>query len=109
MLLQHLCDFGRLHIQYSLQVVCVSRSVPLTLPISFDFNRVYTSTGDVMISCQVFFFVTLLISLSVKSPEDFSTNGFTLNGYDVRRSSVLLMDGDIMELPSSRSGKSPIM
>ena len=55
MLLQHLCDLGWLHIQYSLQVVCVSyRRVPLTLPISFCFNRVYTSTGDVMISCQVF-------------------------------------------------------
>lgn len=49
---------------------------------------VHTSTGGVMISCQ-----------------DFSTNGFTLNGYDVRRSSVLLMDGDIMELPSSRKFK----
>lgn len=46
---------------------------------------------------------------SVNSPKDFSTNGFTLNGYDVRRSSVLLMDGDIMELPSSRSRKSSIM
>jgi hypothetical protein len=53
--------------------------------------------------------VAPLISLSVKSPKDFSTNGFTLNGYDVRRSSVLLMDGDVMEFPSSRSGKSPIM
>lgn len=50
-----------------------------------------------------------LISVSVKSPKDLSTNGFTLNGYDVRRSSVLLMDGDTMEFPSSRSGKSPIM
>ncbi|KAN0121657.1 meiosis-specific serine/threonine-protein kinase mek1 [Russula decolorans] len=49
---------------------------------------VHTSTGGVMISCQ-----------------DLSTNGFTLNGYDVRRSSVLLMDGDIMELPSSRKFK----
>ncbi|KAI0305027.1 kinase-like protein, partial [Russula brevipes] len=49
---------------------------------------VYTSTGGVMISCQ-----------------DFSTNGFTLNGYEVRRSSVLLMDGDIIELPSSRRFK----
>ncbi|KAI0005567.1 kinase-like protein [Russula compacta] len=46
---------------------------------------VNTSSGGVMISCQ-----------------DFSTNGFKLNGYEVRRSSVLLMDGDIMELPSSR-------
>lgn len=50
-----------------------------------------------------------LISASVKSPKDLSTNGFTLNGYDVRRSSVLLMDGDTMELPSSRSGKPPII
>jgi hypothetical protein len=61
-----------------------------------------------MVSCQVFlsgspFFRT------VNSLKDFSTNGFTLNGYDVRRSSVLLMDGDIMELPSSRSRKSPIL
>jgi hypothetical protein len=56
MLLQHLCDLGRLHLQYSLQVVCVSwdRRVPLTLLITFYFNRVYTSTGSVMISCQVF-------------------------------------------------------
>ncbi|KAH9969108.1 kinase-like protein [Russula dissimulans] len=49
---------------------------------------VNTSTGGVMISCQ-----------------DLSTNGFTLNGYEVRRSSVLLMDGDIMELPFSRRFK----
>ncbi|KAI9513077.1 kinase-like protein [Russula earlei] len=49
---------------------------------------VHTSTGGVMISCQ-----------------DVSTNGLTLNGYEVRRSSVLLMDGDIMGLPSSRKFK----
>ncbi|KAI0271432.1 kinase-like protein [Gloeopeniophorella convolvens] len=49
---------------------------------------VHTSTGGVMVSCQ-----------------DLSTNGFTLNGYDVRRSSVILMDGDVIELPSSRKFK----
>lgn len=48
-------------------------------------------------------------ALDINSPKDFSTNGFILNGYDVRRSSVLLMDGDIMEFPSLRSGISPFM
>ncbi len=106
MLRQHLCDLGRLHLQCPLQVVCVShdRRDPLALPLLFDFDRVHTSTGGVMISCQVFLSGSSL-SLFVYSPKDFSTNGFTLNGYDVRRSSVLLMDGDIMELPSSRSRK----
>ncbi|KAN0135652.1 meiosis-specific serine/threonine-protein kinase mek1 [Lactarius tabidus] len=46
---------------------------------------VHTSTGGITVSCQ-----------------DLSTNGFTLNGHEVRRSSVLLMDGDVIELPSSR-------
>ncbi|KAH8991926.1 kinase-like protein [Lactarius akahatsu] len=46
---------------------------------------VHTSTGGITISCQ-----------------DLSTNGFTLNGHEVRRSSVLLMDGDVIELPASR-------
>ncbi|KAI0307670.1 kinase-like domain-containing protein [Multifurca ochricompacta] len=36
---------------------------------------------------------------------DLSTNGFILNGYEVRRSSVLLMDGDVIELPLSRKFK----
>ena len=71
-------------------------------------DRVHTSTGGVMISCQVLLSGSPL-SRCVNFPKDFSTNGFVLNGYNVRRSSVLLMDGDIMELPSSRSGKSPIM
>jgi hypothetical protein len=59
-----------------------------------------------MISCQVFlddrFSLSRLRLVNVL--KDLSTNGFTLNGYEVRRSSVLLMDGDIMELPFSRSG-----
>ncbi|KAH8998816.1 kinase-like protein [Lactarius hatsudake] len=46
---------------------------------------VHTSTGGITVSCQ-----------------DLSTNGFTLNGHEVRRSSVLLMDGDVIELPASR-------
>ncbi|KAI0249498.1 kinase-like domain-containing protein, partial [Lactifluus subvellereus] len=47
-----------------------------------------TSMGGIMVSCQ-----------------DLSTNGFTLNGYEVRRSTVLLMDDDVIELPSSRRFK----
>lgn len=78
------------------------------LPLILLLDRVHTSTGGVMISCQVFLSGSPL-SQCVNSQKDFSTNGFVLNGYNVRRSSVLLMDGDIMELPSSRSGKSPIM
>ncbi|KAH9082238.1 kinase-like protein [Lactarius deliciosus] len=58
-----------------------ARSVPLTAP----FHSVHTSTGGITVSCQ-----------------DLSTNGFTLNGHEVRRSSVLLMDGDVIELPASR-------
>jgi hypothetical protein len=50
-------------------------------------------------------FERFLALLSNKnSPKDFSTNGFKLNEYWVRRSAALLMDGDILELPSSRRG-----
>ena len=45
-------------------------------------------------------FLTLISTAN--SLKDSSTNGFKLNGYEVRRSSALLMDGDILELPSSQ-------
>jgi len=44
----------------------------------------------------------LALISTANSPKDSSTNGFKLNGYDVRRSSALLMNGDILELPSSQ-------
>ncbi|KAI0068281.1 kinase-like protein [Artomyces pyxidatus] len=47
---------------------------------------VHSSTGNVIVSCQ-----------------DLSTNGFTLNGHQVRRASVILMHGDVIQLPSSKS------
>ncbi|KAH9176843.1 kinase-like protein [Lactarius sanguifluus] len=53
-------------------------------------DSVHTSTGGITVSCQ-----------------DLSTNGFTLNGHEVRRSSVLLMDGDVIELPASRKRGHP--
>ncbi|TFY50323.1 hypothetical protein EVG20_g11586 [Dentipellis fragilis] len=34
---------------------------------------------------------------------DFSTNGLILNGHRVRRTSVILMDGDIIQIPSSKT------
>jgi hypothetical protein len=55
-----------------------------------------------MISCQVFFEHDLALISIADSLKDSSTNGFKLNGYEVRRSSALLMDGDILELPSSQ-------
>ncbi|TFY83403.1 hypothetical protein EWM64_g611 [Hericium alpestre] len=39
------------------------------------------------------------------SAQDLSTNGLILNGHKVRRTSVILMDGDIIEIPSSRAFK----
>ncbi|PIL31727.1 transporter [Ganoderma sinense ZZ0214-1] len=44
-----------------------------------------SSNGGVIISCH-----------------DHSTNGLVLNGHRIRKTSVLLMDGDILEIPSSQ-------
>ncbi|KAM5530318.1 hypothetical protein V8D89_016019 [Ganoderma adspersum] len=44
-----------------------------------------SSNGGIIISCH-----------------DHSTNGLVLNGHRIRKTSVLLMDGDILEIPSSQ-------
>jgi hypothetical protein len=36
-------------------------------------------------------------------PQDLSTNGIILNGQKIRKTSVILMDGDTVEIPSSQS------
>ncbi|KAH9857953.1 kinase-like protein [Lenzites betulinus] len=46
---------------------------------------VRSSNGGIIISCH-----------------DSSTNGLLLNGHKIRKTSVLLMDGDLLELPSSQ-------
>ncbi|KAI0778409.1 kinase-like protein [Trametes elegans] len=46
---------------------------------------VRSSNGGIIISCH-----------------DHSTNGLILNGHKIRKTSVLLMDGDLLELPSSQ-------
>ncbi|KAI0361379.1 kinase-like protein [Trametes cingulata] len=46
---------------------------------------VRSSNGGIIISCH-----------------DLSTNGIILNGHKIRKTSVLLMDGDVIELPSSQ-------
>ncbi|KAI0756779.1 kinase-like protein [Daedaleopsis nitida] len=46
---------------------------------------VCSSNGGVIVSCQ-----------------DVSTNGLFLNGHRIRKTSVLLMDGDVFEIPSSQ-------
>ncbi|EJF66900.1 kinase-like protein [Dichomitus squalens LYAD-421 SS1] len=46
---------------------------------------VRSSHGGIIISCQ-----------------DHSTNGLILNGHRVRKTSILLMDGDLLEIPSSQ-------
>ncbi|KAI8990495.1 kinase-like protein [Trametes punicea] len=46
---------------------------------------VRSSNGGIIISCH-----------------DYSTNGLILNGHKIRKTSVLLMDGDLLELPSSQ-------
>ncbi|KAI0715375.1 kinase-like protein [Earliella scabrosa] len=46
---------------------------------------VRSSNGGVIISCH-----------------DHSTNGLILNGHRIRKTSVLLMDGDLLEIPSSQ-------
>jgi hypothetical protein len=35
--------------------------------------------------------------------QDLSMNGIVLNGHKIRKASVILMDGDIMEIPASQS------
>ncbi|KAH9944190.1 kinase-like protein [Epithele typhae] len=46
---------------------------------------VTSSNGGVIVSCQ-----------------DLSTNGIVLNGHRIRKASVILMDGDILQIPSSQ-------
>ncbi|KII94186.1 hypothetical protein PLICRDRAFT_153616 [Plicaturopsis crispa FD-325 SS-3] len=47
---------------------------------------VRSSTGGVIVSC-----------------EDFSMNGIILNGHKIRKTSVIIMDGDILQIPSSQT------
>ncbi|KAL0951444.1 hypothetical protein HGRIS_008133 [Hohenbuehelia grisea] len=47
---------------------------------------IHSGTGGIIVSCQ-----------------DLSTNGLILNGHTIRRTSVILMHGDILELPTSLS------
>ncbi|KAH9948164.1 kinase-like protein, partial [Amylocystis lapponica] len=49
---------------------------------------VRSSNGGIIVSCQ-----------------DFSTNGLILNGHRIRKTSVLLMDGDVVEIPHSQKFK----
>ncbi|KAI0963960.1 hypothetical protein AcW1_000896 [Taiwanofungus camphoratus] len=46
---------------------------------------VRSSNGGIIVSCQ-----------------DFSTNGLILSGHKIRKTSVLLMDGDVVEIPHSQ-------
>ncbi|KAF4573095.1 Meiosis-specific serine/threonine-protein kinase mek1 [Pleurotus pulmonarius] len=49
---------------------------------------VRSGTGGIIVSCQ-----------------DLSTNGLVLNGHMIRRTSVILMHGDVLEIPSSLTFK----
>ena len=55
-----------------------------------------------VISCQVSF-LQLPAYISLTRHQDLSTNGTLLNGNRIRKTSVILMDGDTIEIPSSQS------
>ena len=66
--------------------------------------RVLSSTGGVLVSCQVEDYMRVqatALSLSTL-PQDFSTNGILLNGYRLRKSAAIVMDGDTLQLPNSK-------
>ncbi|KAH7106735.1 kinase-like protein [Auriculariales sp. MPI-PUGE-AT-0066] len=53
--------------------------------VHFKIYAVYTHHGSVIVSCQ-----------------DFSTNGVILNGIRVHKQSLILCDGDLLEIPKSQ-------
>lgn len=65
--------------------------------------RVRSSNGGTIISCHVSPSLDFLGVHINSMVQDHSTNGMLLNGHKIRKTSVLLMDGDVLELPSSQS------
>ncbi|KZP31153.1 kinase-like protein [Athelia psychrophila] len=63
-------------------------SNPLVSNTHCKIYAIYASTGGVIISCQ-----------------DMSTNGIDVNGHRIRNSSVILMDGDTLGIPSAQTFK----
>jgi len=43
-------------------------------------------------------------STQIQCPQDSSTNGIIVNGFKIRRSSAILVDGDTLSIPNSQCG-----
>ena len=66
------------------------------------FHSVQTHPDGFVISCQVSLYSSCFL-VPLIHPQDLSTNGTLLNGNRIRKASVILMDGDAIEIPSSQS------
>lgn len=102
-LLQLISRHGNSGVGTPLQSICVScvhmSSLFYHLP-----PRVRSPSGGIIVSCQVRVHVSLPPRLvdQVSAPtQDLSRNGITLNGQHIRKAAVILMDGDVLELPNS--------
>ncbi|EJD51786.1 kinase-like protein [Auricularia subglabra TFB-10046 SS5] len=70
--------------------------------VHFKIYAVRTYHGNAIISCQVGA-VTIPRRIPDVLLEDFSTNGVVLNGVRIRKESLILMDGDELQIPRSQS------
>jgi pSer/pThr/pTyr-binding forkhead associated (FHA) protein len=66
--------------------------------------RVQSDDGGLIVSCEV---STQPRSASLEMTmarisQDVSTNGLLLNGSKIRKTAILLMDGDLLEIPQAQ-------
>lgn len=68
-------------------------------------GSVEAGTGGVIVSCHVsnFTFDTTAAQSADDWAQDVSSNGISLNGHKIRRTSVIVMDGDLLEIVPSKS------
>lgn len=64
--------------------------------------RVLSSTGGVLVSCQVISTAVRYNFCSHLPLKDMSTNGVIINGHKLRKAAAIIMDGDEIEFPYSQ-------
>lgn len=62
---------------------------------------VRSPSGGAIVSCQVNLIVYIFPYTSARCFQDLSRNGIYINGQRIRKTNIILMDGDILELPNS--------
>lgn len=69
-------------------LICSSYVIPdiVVSSLHCKIHAVQSSTGGVIVSCQ-----------------DLSTNGLILNGHKIRKTSVIVMNGDTFRIPASQT------